>query len=422
MIMIELLASAIEFFCGVLFFEAFFSPRKISIWVKRGTILVSGVIHICLSMYTNDMSLVPRMAVVLIIWSINCEICYYGHVWKKVLILLLFWATDFAIDISVLTLCMEISRLSAHTILTSNVCYSFSVLCSRSLLLSISCGCGYIIKRQKECSQGKSNLWIFLLLIPLYTLLGTGIILSDTMQSGIISGRVIFLSGGLLCINVVICLVINRLEQNRQTEEEKLQLQSEVAHSLKLAETYQDSFKQQRKITHEFRNQLNVLERLLVQGDYECATKYVQHLLNESSEFPLLINTNHPLINAVLNQKYKLAVQNGIRMLILCNDISGIPMEDGDLVTILGNLLDNAVASSAQTKEKCVWVYIWEEKGIYQLVIRNTCPETSIPYNENETMMHGFGLQLIRTVFEKYGYAFYSEKNNDVYIFSAILD
>lgn len=422
MSIIELLASATEFFCGILFFTAFFSPRKISKWVKLGALLFSGVIHLYLSMYANNMPLHLRMAVVLGIWFLFCEICYYGHTWKKLLVLLLFWAFDFAIDISILALCTVVSNLSTYTILSTNACYLFSVLCSRSLLLSISCGCGYIIKRQEKSYKGKSNLWIFLLLVPLYTLLGTGIILSDTMQSGIISGRVVFLSGGLLCINVVICLVINRLEQNRQTEEEKLQLQSEVAHSLKLAETYQDSFKQQRKITHEFRNQLNVLERLLVQGDYERATKYVQHLINESHELPLLINTNHPLINAVLNQKYKLAVQNGIRMLVLCNDLSGIPMEDGDLVTILGNLLDNALASSAQTKEKCIWVHIWEEKGIYQLVIRNTCPETSVPYNEKETMMHGFGLQLVRTVFEKYGYAFYSEKNNDVYIFSAILD
>lgn len=62
------------------------------------------------------------------------------------------------------------------------------------------------------------------------------------MEGGVLSSSVVALSGGLLCINILLCMVVNRLEQNRLTEEEKQKLQTEAAHNLEPAKTYQDSF------------------------------------------------------------------------------------------------------------------------------------------------------------------------------------
>ena len=83
---------------------------------------------------------------------------------------------------------------------------------------------------------------------------------------------------GLLCVNVILCLAVNKLEQNRQIEQEKQRFQAEVTHSLELANTYRDSFNQQRKVTHEFRNQLDAVGNLLSQGEYDRAIQYVKHL------------------------------------------------------------------------------------------------------------------------------------------------
>lgn len=421
MIGIELLASVTEYLCGMLVITAFFNRPKSSKWLQLSTVLLCGLVHICLSMFTNNWPLAPRTALILANWFLVCETCYCGSFWKRILIILLFCAVAFAIDMSVLTMCMAVMNWSAKVAVSPSASYLISMLSARSLLLSISFGCGYIVRHQERKQESSSGIWVCLLLIPLYTIVGTGALISNAMEGGVLSSGVVALSGGLLCINVLLCLAINRLEQNRLAEEEKQKLQTEAAHNLQLAKTYQDSFNQQRKITHEFRNQLDVMGNLLTQKEYDRAADYVRHLQSTSQEIAPSIRTNHPIVDAVLNQKYQQAAQKGIGMLLYCNDLSAIPLEDGDLVTLLGNVLDNAISASAQTDEKQIWMRLWQEQGVYQLIVRNSCPESPIAYGEQEHIFHGFGIGLVRAVLEKYGYPYFSDQIDDLYVFSAVL-
>lgn len=421
MIGIELLASAIEFLSGMLVLTAFFPPREIESWYKWGSVVICGVIHILLSMATNEWLQIIRAILILANLFLICALCCSGNIGKKILVVLLFFALAYAIDISILALCMMITSRSAHLALSAGYGYLLSLISARSLLLSVSFGCSYVVKRQQQKQNVRSGFWAFLILIPIYTVLGTSAILSNTIKSGILPANVIVFSGGLLCINVLLCMVVNKLEQNRQAQEEKQRLQTEAAYNLQLAETYQESFTQQRKITHDFQNQLNVLGRLLAQKEYDRAEQYVQHLLSSERGIAPMINTNHPMINAVIHQKYQMATELGIKMLVSCNDLSAIPMEDGDLVTLLGNILDNAISASDRSEEKYIWVRIWEEQGVYQLVVRNSCPDHPHVRSDQECRMHGFGLDIIRSVLKKYGYPFCAEKIDSLYVFSTIL-
>lgn len=421
MIGIELLASATEYLCGMLVMAAFFARRQSDKWFQLSAVLLCGLVHICLSMFTNNWPLAPRTALILANWFLACEICYCGNTWKRILIILLFWAVAFAIDMSVLTVCMTVMNWSAKMAVSPSASYLISMLSARSLLLSVSFGCGYIVRRQNRKQESSGVIWVCLLLILLYTIVGTGALISNAMEGGVLTSSVVALSGGLLCINVLLCLVVNKLEQNRLAEEEKRKLQAEAAQNLELAKTYQDSFNQQRKITHEFRNQLDAMGNLLAQEEYDRAADYVRHLQRTSQEIAPSINTNHPMVDAVLNQKYQQAAQKGIGMLLYCNDLAAIPLEDGDLVTLLGNILDNAISASAQTKEKQIWMRLWQEQGVYQLIVRNSCPDSPVEYGEQERIFHGFGMGLVRSVLEKYGYPYFSDQIDDLYVFSAAL-
>lgn len=414
----ELLASAVEYLCILLVLSAFF-PRRERSWFSIGTALLCGVFHICLS--NSGLMLILRLPLLLLDGLLVGEVCFQGNMGKKFFLLFLFWAVAFAIDTSVLAVGTAVMGGSAQAAISQNASYLFSMFSARSLLLSVSFGCGYLVRRQNRKQESGGIGWIYLLLIPLYTIVGTGTLIHNAMEGGALSGGVMLLSGGLLCINVFLCLIVNKLEQNRQAEAEKRELQAEAARNLELAKTYQDSFRQQRKITHEFRNQLDALGNLLAQGECERAADYLRHLQRTSQEITPSINTNHPMVDAVLNQKYQQAAQAGIGILLSCNDLSGIPMEDGDLVTLLGNILDNAISASAQSEEKQIWMRLWHEQGFYELVVRNSCPESPAARGEQERLFHGFGMGLVRSVLEKYGYPYFAEQTDAVYIFSAIL-
>lgn len=222
-------------------------------------------------------------------------------------------------------------------------------------------------------------------------------------------------------INILLCTVVNRLEQIRESEAERQRLQAEAVHNLDLAKNYQDSFNEQRKITHEFQNQLAAVDDLLSRKEYDRAVGYVRHLRKTTYEIIPAICTNHPIADAVLNQKYQQAIQKGVGMLLFCNDLSGIPMEDGDLVTLLGNILDNAITASAQTQEKDVWVRLWQEQGAYQFTVRNSCLEKPAVRSPYEERYHGFGTGLATAVLDKYQYPYSATQEGTTYIFSTIL-
>lgn len=421
MIGLNLLASATEYLCGILVLGAFFPRRSGHDRLIITAMFLCGIIHTCISSFASACPLYISMVCTITNWFVIFEILFSGNFWKKVFVIFFFWAVTFAVDSAVLAVTTTILNISAKTAVSQEACYLLGAVSSRSLLLSISFGCAHIVRRQERRQKGGSVTWIVLLFIPFYTMVGTGALITNAMQGSTLSSGVIALSGELLCVNVLLCLVVNKLEQNRMVEEEKRALLEEAAHNLALAKDYQASFEQQRRATHEFRNQLDAIESLLAQGEYDRAASYIRNLLQISQELIPLIRTNHPMVDAVLNQKYQQAVQKGIGMLLTCNDLSGIPMEDADIVTLLGNILDNAISASANTQEKKIWVKLWMEHGICQLVVRNSCPDGSSPDGEQDNMLHGFGLGLVKAVLGKYEDSYFAGQKGDEYIFSAIL-
>ena len=55
------------------------------------------------------------------------------------------------------------------------------------------------------------------------------------------------------------------------------------------------------------------------------------------------VDVNHPILNVVLNQKYRLAKRKDISFLFYANDLSDLWLEEQDAVSLLSNLLDNAI-------------------------------------------------------------------------------
>lgn len=420
MVAVGVLATATEYACGLLVLVAFFPWRIRGKLRSAAAPFICGLVHILFSVLTTAWPLLPRVILILANFYLVSSACFQGNLGKRFLTILFYWASVYELDLSVLTLSVAMSNQPARTVLSQEANYLFCVLCSRFLLLAVSLGCRYLARRPKR--KGRGRLWTVLFLIPpLCTIVGTGALVHSAMAGGTLPVGIVALSGGGLCVNVILCFGIHQLERNQLMEQENQNLPSEAARNLELAKTYRDSFTQQRKITHEFRNQLDTVGNLLDREEYDRAASYVQHLRCSIQEIVPCIHTNHPVVDAVLNQKYQQAAQKGIGMLLSCNDLAAIPLEDGDLVTLLGNILDNAISASAQTAEKQIWVRLWQEQGVYRLVVRNDCPEIPATRRAQEVILHGYGMSLVHTVLEKYAYPYYAEKVGSESVFSAIL-
>ena len=93
----------------------------------------------------------------------------------------------------------------------------------------------------------------------------------------------------------------------------------------------------------ESQKHMSCVQGLLKNHAYEEANDYLRNMNENWIDEVDYINTNHVIANSVLNQKYKQARKKGIAMILSVNDLQGIPLKDEDMVTLLANLLDNAI-------------------------------------------------------------------------------
>lgn len=142
-----------------------------------------------------------------------------------------------------------------------------------------------------------------------------------------------------------------------------------------------------------------------------------------------VIDTNNAIVNAVLNTKYREAQEAGIVFALRVNDLSGLRMEEEDTVTVLCNLLDNAIEACRECDgKKVIRLKFVIEDGMVKIGIRNTF-RTPVVYEHGEIKTtktfqkeeHGAGIKNIIEVIEKYEGSYVIEDENGEFYFSIVI-
>lgn len=132
------------------------------------------------------------------------------------------------------------------------------------------------------------------------------------------------------------------LEKEEEMQRMRL-LEERTQNQMSMYQSMQKSYEQQRRQLHDYKNQLSCIQGLLAGGKTEETAEYVARLSGSLRKSADVVNTNHTVVNVVLNQKYRDAWDRGITMTMAVNDLSGLAMGEEDIVTLLVNLLDNGV-------------------------------------------------------------------------------
>lgn len=196
----------------------------------------------------------------------------------------------------------------------------------------------------------------------------------------------------------------------------RLQLGAERARSqIDMFHTMQRHYDQQRHFLHDYKNQLNCIQGLIDCGQITEASAYIARMTGSMRTQFGDINTNHAVVNIILNQKYQTARSLGLAMTFVINDLSGLTMLEEDLVTLLTNLLDNAIEACEESAGKDPAVstviqfkMILEDSQLV-LAVRNPVIQpvpirgSTISTSKKDPAHHGIGLSNVDLVVRKYG-------------------
>jgi sensor histidine kinase regulating citrate/malate metabolism len=223
-------------------------------------------------------------------------------------------------------------------------------------------------------------------------------------------------------------LIDDIVERETKLHENKL-FQMQVKNQSEMYRAISENFDNQKKKTHEFKNQIICIESLLGKKQYSELEKYVKGIYGELNKELDAINTNNVIVNAILNTKYQEASSKGIVFVFRVNDLSDIKIEDEDVVIILSNLLNNAIEACEKCADnKVIKLKFVKEDDMVIIAVKNTFNH-QLNYENGEIKStklenpfeHGIGIKNIIKVIEKYSGSYVIDNNNQEFYFSIII-
>ena len=141
------------------------------------------------------------------------------------------------------------------------------------------------------------------------------------------------------------------------------------------------------------------------EGKIDEQISYIEEQVGQELQSVDVIDTGNTLINAVLNIKYLEAKTKGIIIPFIADNLTGLKISDSDLVTILTNILDNAIDAVSKCEEKRIVFKIIRDNNTLIIDSLNTysghIDDTgNFVTTKTDKKNHGFGIANIRKTVE----------------------
>ena len=273
--------------------------------------------------------------------------------------------------------------------------------------------------------------WIRFLFFPVFTIAAISAMLSvfGYVQTIKQANLLCIIAFGMVGMNIIVFYLINDIfEREMQMHENKV-FQIQAKNQLAMYRSISENFDAQQRKTHEYKNQIACIEALLGKKQYSTLEDYVKKIYGGLNNELDVINTNNVIVNAILNTKYQEADAKGIVFVFRVNDLSELRVKDEDIVTMLSNLLNNAIEACATCEDKKVIKFKFvKENDLIIIAVKNTF-KYDVVYENGEIKSsktsnvdeHGVGIKNIVKIIEKYGGSYVIEDRNKEFYFSIII-
>ena len=269
--------------------------------------------------------------------------------------------------------------------------------------------CSWLLYRTKRTMSwgGINKKWVGLtILFPVVSLSILALNFYNNQTNEDISFGIIMMTAILVVANAGIIYLINTLAESIFKEQELKLAKQQMTIQAKNIFALEKNYRTQRKTTHEFERHLQILKDLLLKNEIDTATDYLLQLQNSKELRLVCVNSNHPIIDVILNEKLQKAEENNIKMQLQVNDLACVNIKPDMLVVLLSNLLDNAIEACATIPgHREIFCSILCHDSL-QISVRNTSNPVRIingiiPTSKDHSSDHGFGIPAIRYILDQ---------------------
>ena len=423
---------AVEIICYLIFFGIFARGKKIKVKQKISAIcLLISIVYVCVHFLKNYT--IVKLLMIMLTMLIVIRFLYEISAVKTIILTLLIQGIIGVIDYIVIMIVT--ARYNNIDILedSTDLIGVLVIIASRIILFLFL----IIIKRisvikKKNVIDMSNKEWLQFLIFPIFTLI-TVIVMTNSMVTSYhedIVNVYYVIAIVLIVLNMVVFHLINEILENSQRIREADVLKQQSIGQLELYNSLRKNYDIQRKRTHEYKNQIMCIDSLLKKKNYNKLEEYINSIFDKLDGQLDMVDTNNEVVNAVINAKYYEALQNDVLFILKINDLSHIKVSDEDIVTILSNLLDNAIEAAGQCEidKRTVGIKLLYEDDVLSIAVSNsykTEPEIMedgfMRTIKDDKEQHGLGIRNVVATLEKYNAEYIIDYKNGEFVFSIIM-
>jgi len=226
----------------------------------------------------------------------------------------------------------------------------------------------------------------------------------------------------ILYMNIMVFYLYDLISTSYEMKRQKEEYEQLVKWQRSYYETLSENQNIIRKIKHDMQNDLQVVNSLINNEEYDKTKAYLTELIKEQSKVDKFISTGNDSIDTVLNIKFSLAEQLGIEVKKDINIPSMLPISYQESIKIFGNLLDNAINALRESEipEKCINWFMFYNANALIIQVSNPYIKSQIKHDEDK-LLHGLGLDIVKSTVEEYNGTFEVTDDGAVFTVNVLL-
>lgn len=261
---------------------------------------------------------------------------------------------------------------------------------------------------------------VLYLVSPIITIITLGTFLTLGLNTNIESYYPIFTvcSLGLVAINVL-SLVLFMKQTKSENEKHEMELMLRIRETeLQRHNDSQKHFETMRILRHDIKEQILYVRQLIEKGEIETAEEHIAKVETIVQDTNDIIRTGNEIIDSILY--YKIAMNPDIRFIITGTLGTLNSIGDVELVSLLTNMLDNAIEATSQQNERIIEITFSLIGGYQNISCKNPTAYSTIKTNpefkttKKDKHLHGYGIKSMKKAVESANgmLEFYEEDNH----------
>lgn len=270
--------------------------------------------------------------------------------------------------------------------------------------------------------------WLKFLMLTGITIV---VLLMAWIDGGSNDVTILTLSLGLMMMNVMFYFTMWEIVSKERENQEYRLSQEKVRGQIRLYESMEEAYREQRKRVHEFKNHMGCIQGLLELENAPEAKEYVNKIQTAMAADDNWVKTGNVIVDVIVNQKYREALKEHITFVMHLDKLECFPLQEEDTVILLSNLLDNALEACKKIPnpaERVIKIRLMQKGTEYLLVVNNTVQEAVAIKNDvaettkADKYQHGIGMHNIKEVLRKYDAAGECKCEGNWFTYSIIIN